>query len=74
MRSYSKRFTDDFGRIAEVLTDIQDELIATWQPFWDDSRCLFAWRDLEPDRVAWSVEELPDDAFEDTEGDIIAAQ
>ena len=63
-----------FERISRIFADMQGELVATWEPFWDDSCCEFAWRDLESDRVAWAAEELPDDAFEETEEEIIAAQ
>ena len=39
-------------RVAGPLADMQDELVASWQPFWDHAHGVFAWRDLQSDRCA----------------------
>ena len=53
--------------ISDTLAEMQDELVPMWQPFWDPSCNAFAWRDLGSDSCAWTVEQLPDDAFEETD-------
>ena len=59
-----------FERIAGTFADMQVELVASWQPFWDNCQCTFGWRDEESGRHARTEEELPDDAFEQTQEEL----
>ena len=71
---FFKSVRERFGRVAETLAEMQVELVASWQPFWDNCQCTFGWRDEESGRHAWTEEELPDDAFEQTEEERLIAE